>query len=313
LREFAQKAGLSLSERGLLDHSGVEHLCAAEEEVYEKLGLPWIPPEMREDRGEIQAAAQHRLPNLIRSKDLIADLHLHTDWSDGKGSIEEMIFAAKKIGRRLLAITDHSYLMKIGEGLRLENLERQRAAIEKLRSQLGHGFTLLHGAEVDILSDGSLDLPTKALQQLDIVVASLHFGFNQPRQVITDRLLKAIRNPFVDIIAHPSGRSLPDFEGADLDWEAVFSAARQYNVALEINANPAHLDLDEIHARKAAEQGVLLCINSDSHAPHELEREFGVAMARRAWIEPQQVLNTWSEDQILAWLKNHKQNKFRKT
>lgn len=312
LREFAQKAGFSLSERGLLDRSGVEHLCAAEEEVYEKLGLPWIPPELREDRGEIQAAAQRRLPNLIRFEDLVADLHLHTTWSDGEGSIEEMVSAAQETGRRLLAVTDHSFLMKMGEGAWFEKLERQRAEIEKLRSRLGRDFILLQGAEVDILSDGSLDLPDEMLQQLDIVVASLHFGLNQPRQVITNRLLNAIRNPHVDIIAHPSGRSLPDFEGADLDWEAVFAAARQHNVALEINANPAHLDLDEAHARRAAEQGLLLCINSDSHAPRQLGREYGVAVARRAWIEPRQVLNAWPEDQILEWLKNRRSSEIHK-
>ena len=309
LREFAQKAGFSLSERGLLDRSGAEHLCATEEEVYEKLGLPWIPPEMREDRGEIQAAVQRHLPDLIRLEDLVADLHLHTNWSDGEGSIEEMVSAARQIGRRVLAITDHSYLMKLGEGARFEMLERQRVEIEALRGQLGDDFVLLHGAEVDILSDGSLDLPEEILKQLDIVVASLHFGFHQPRQVITNRLLKAIQNPYVDIIAHPSGRSLPDFEGADLEWEAVFSAACQHNVALEINANPCHLDLDEARARSAAERGVLLCINTDSHAPRQLGREYGVAVARRAWIGTHQVLNAWSENQILDWLKNHKPGK----
>lgn len=308
LREYARKVGFSLSERGFLDAQGVEHLCRTEEDVYEKLGFPWIPPELREDRGEIQAAVEKRLPNLIRFEDLTADLHLHTVWSDGEGTIEDMVETAQALGRKLLAITDHSFLLKIDDEIPYEKLERQKAEIHDLRKKYGSDFTLLHGVEVDILSDGSLDLPVEILKDLDIVVASLHSNLHQPRQVITDRLIRAIRNPFVDIIAHPSGRSLPRFEGADLDWDAVYAAAGACNVALEINSNPEHLDLDEAHARRAAELGILLCIDTDSHAPRQLKRRYGVEVARRAWIEAPQVLTTWSPEQILDWLANHRKN-----
>jgi DNA polymerase (family 10) len=306
LREFAQKAGYSLSERGLLDREGKETLCATEEEVYEKLGLPWIPPEIREDRGEVQAAVEGRLPDLIRVEDLVADLHLHTVWSDGEGSIEEMAETAQSLGRKMLAITDHSFLMKVGETSGFEKLERQRAEIIELRKKLGSSFLLLQGTEVDIMADGSLDLPDEILQQMDVVVASLHSSLDQPREVITSRLIKAMHNPYVDIIAHPSGRSLPFFQGADLDWDAVFAEAAVCNVALEINSNPCHLDLDEAHARRAADLGLLLCINTDSHAPRQMRREYGVGVARRAWIESRQVLSTWPVEKILDWLENHR-------
>ncbi|MCC6146938.1 MAG: DNA polymerase/3'-5' exonuclease PolX [Anaerolineaceae bacterium] len=306
LREFAQHAGFSLSERGLLGRDGVEYLCAGENEVYEKLGLPCIPPELREDHGEIQAAAANALPDLIRFEDLTADLHMHTSRSDGEDSMEEMALAARAAGRRLIAITDHSFILKMGKKLLFDLLEEQRAEMVQLGNKFGDQLTLLHGVEVDILSDGTLDLPDEMLQKLDIVVASLHFDLKQPRHVITQRLVRAIRNPYVDIIGHPSGRFLPDFEGADLDWETVFSAARECNVALEINANPSHLDLDERQARRAAHRGVLLSINTDSHAPRQLGREQGVAVARRAWIESRQVINAWSLQEILSWLKTRK-------
>lgn len=306
LRELAQKRGLSLSERGLLDSNGKEHFCTSEEEVYERIGLPWIPPELREDRGEFQAAQEGRLPSLIRWQDLTADLHTHTILSDGEGSITEMVLEAKRLGWALLAVTDHSCLLKVDEKGWLGKLKRQRDEIEEVRRSLGEGFTLLHGAEVDILPDGSLDYPDEILQWLDVVVVSLHSELHQPRQEITTRLLKAIRNPHVDIVAHPSGRALPYYQGADLDWEAVFEAAKECNVALEINANPCHLDLDEFYARKAVERGILLCINTDAHAPRQLNREYGIGVARRAWVQPEQSLTAWPAKKIVSWLREHR-------
>lgn len=308
LRELAQSRGLSLSERGFLKADGGERLCASEEEVYETLGLPWIAPELREDRGEIEAARQGRLPQLIRAQDWVADLHLHTVWSDGEGSIEEMVEAARSAGRKALAVTDHSFLLRSMEEPEYEKLERQRAEIGELRRNLGGKITLLHGAEVDILADGTLDFPDEILQQLDVVVASLHSSLDQPREQITARLIQAIHNPYVDIIAHPSGRALPFFQGADLDWEAVFREAAACHVALEINSNPGHLDMDEIHARRAAELGITLCINSDAHAPRQMKREYGIGVARRGWIEARQALSTWPVEQVLDWLENHRKS-----
>lgn len=306
LREYALKQGYSLSERGLVDVNGVEQLFAEEADLYQALGLPWIPPELREDRGEIKAALEGRLRHLIGYDDLVADLHLHTVWSDGEGTITEMIEKARSIGRQVLAVTDHSFLINLDGASSLTRLEQQRVEISRLRQEMKGEFTLLQGVEVDILSDGSLALPDETLKELDVVVASLHSGLDQPGIQLTSRLVKAMQNPHVDIIGHPSGRSLPYFDGADLNWDLIFDTAKQNNVALEINSNPGHLDLDEHHARQAADRGVLLCINTDAHAPRQLSRQYGVAVARRAWISPEQVLSAWQAEKILHWLKHHR-------
>jgi len=307
LREFALKQGLSLSERGFVDQKLKETLCPNDADVYRILGLPYIFPEMREDRGEIQAAIEHRMPDLVSIEDIRADLHVHTDWSDAHASLEDMVQAAINRGLKVLAITDHSAATNGVNGLNENRLKEQASEVQKLKEKYGQSITLLHGIEAEILEDGSLDLAENALAKLDIVVASLHEHLYQPRDVITARLVKAIRNPLVDIIAHPGGRELPRTNGADLNWEEVFQAAKEYQVALEINSNPVHLDLDEVHARSAGEFGVIISIDTDSHATHKFENlKFGVSVARRAWLNKQTVINTWPTEKITGWLKNRK-------
>jgi len=239
--------------------------------------------------------------------DIRADLHIHTDWTDARSSMEEMVQYAIQSGLKVLAITDHSHATIRVNGLDASRWHEQAGAIQQLKKKYSQSITLLHGIETEILEDGSLDISDEVLAQMDIVLASLHEHQDQPREVITPRLIKAIRNPHVDIIAHPSGRELPRTNGADLDWEQVFTAARENQVALEINSNPVHFDLDEVHARQAVEQGVLLCIDTDSHANHKMENlKFGVAIARRAWVEKACILNTWPTEKLIKWLKNRK-------
>ena len=304
LRELAHKKGFSLSEQAIQQADGSEILCATEQEVYTALGLPWIPPELREDRGEIQAAQAGRLPELIQTSDLTADLHNHTNWSDGASTLEEMARGALARGRKVFAITDHSGGLSITGGLSVERLRQQRLEIDALQEKLGEQILLLQGAEVEIRADGSLDYPDEVLAELDVVVASLHISLRQPRERVTARLLNAIRNPNVDLIGHPSGRLLGYREGADLDWDEVLPAARESGVALEINANPSRLDLDEVYARRAGEMGIPIAINTDSHAPDQMDlAEYGVSVARRAWLTPQQVITTWQPAQIREFLK----------
>ncbi len=303
LRELALKQGLSLSDQSFTRPDGSEILCATEEDVYATLGLQWIPPELREDRGEVQAARAGNLPRLLQLSDLTAELHTHSTWSDGKKSILEMAQEARQRGYQVMAITDHSVSLGVAQGLSTDELKAQRAEIDAVQRQLGDSIRLLQGTEVEIRADGSLDYPDETLAGLDLVIASLHSGLRQPRQQVTERLLKVIRNPHVDIIGHPTGRMIPDREGADLDMEAVLGAAVESGVALEINAHPARLDLDDVYSRRARDMGVLLSINTDAHSPGDLDlMQFGVATARRGWVEAQGVINTWLPDQITAWL-----------
>lgn len=305
LREYALKNGLSLSERGFLTQSLQEKLCPTEEDVYQTLNLPWIAPEMREDRGELQAAIENKLPNLVTLEDIHADLHVHSHWSDAKSTLEEMVQTAISRKLKVLAITDHSISAVGPPGLDAERLSEQKVEIQKIRKKYGDSITVLQGIETEILGDGSLDLPDEVLADLDIVLASLHESLDQPREVITQRLLKAICHPHVDIIAHPGGREVPRTEGVDLDWEKVFRAAKENQVALEINCNPVHLDLNEVNARAAAEMGVIISINTDTHFIDKFDNlKFGVAIARRAWLQKSNIINCWSTREILDWLRN---------
>lgn len=304
LRELALDKGLSLSEHAFLrvDGSG-EILCATEEEVYKTLGLPWIPPELREDHGEVQAAKKGKLPKLIEVKDIRADLQTHSTWSDGKLSMLEMAKAASKRGIRVIAFTDHSVSLGVTNGLSMERHAEQQAEIEKIQKQLGESILVLHASEVEIKADGSLDYPDEFLASLDLVVASLHTSLRQPREKVTERVLNAINNPHVDIIGHPTGRLIPDREGADLDMDAVLAAAAKSGVALEINAHPSRLDLDDAYARRAHDMGILLSINTDSHSEGDFDMlPFGVAIARRAWLTADDVINTWPTEKLLGWL-----------
>ena len=305
LREYALKKGFSLSEHSLTREDGSEITCEREEQVYEALGLPWIPPEIREDRGEVQAAIKGKLPNLIELKDIKADLQMHSTWSDGKLSIREMANAAIQRGYRLIAITDHSYSLGVVGGMRPEDVQEQRKEIDEVSKEVGDKIHILQGAEVEIKSDGSLDYPDEVLAKIDFVLAALHTSLRQPQQKVTERMINAIRNPHVDMIPHPTGRLLPDREGADLDMDAVLNAAAEAGVVMEINAHPARLDLNDVHARRAVELGIQLSINTDAHSAEDMElMHFGVSTARRAWAEAEQVINTWSTSKVLKWLKS---------
>lgn len=304
VRQIALDKGLSLSEHSLTKTRGKrEILCATEEEVYKTLGLPWIPPELREDRGEVQAAKANKLPKLIEVKDIKSNLQTHSTWSDGKLSMLEMARAAAKRGIKVIAFTDHSVGLGVAGGMTMEDHKKQAAEIRKIQKQLGDEILVLHSTEVEIKADGTLDYPDQFLATLDIVVASLHTSLRQPREKITRRLLNAVRNPHVDIIGHPTGREIPDREGADLDMELILKAAAECGVAMEINAHPSRLDLDDMFARRAKELGVLLSINTDAHSEGDLDMlHYGVAVARRAWLEPRDVINTWSTKKLLNWL-----------
>jgi len=305
LREYALKKGYSLSEHSLKREDGSEVFCPDEECVYKTLGLPWIAPELREDRGEVQAAISGKLPNLIELKDIQSELHSHSTWSDGKLSIREMAEAAQKHGYKILAITDHTFSLGVTQGMKLEDVREQRKEINALMEEIGDQIHILQGAEVEIKSDGSLDYPDDILAELDIVIASLHSGLRQPREKITDRLIKAMRNPHVDIIGHPTGRLFPDRDPSDLDMDTVLSTAAETGVVLEINAHPARLDLDDVHARRAIELGIKLSINTDAHSDSDMDlMHFGVSTARRAWVETENVINTWNVQNLLNWLKS---------
>ena len=303
LRELALKQGLSLSDQALTKEDGTEILASTEEAVYQQLGLDWVAPELREDRGEVQAAKQKKLPQLITTKDIRAELHSHSTWSDGKASIQHMAEEAMRRGHKTLAITDHSISLGIGNGLSTDRLQQQRKAIDKVRKQVGDRLLILHGTEMEIRADGKLDYSDEILAWLDIVIASMHVSIRQPREQLTHRLLSALHNPHVDIIAHPTNRLIPDREGANLDMDAFLAAAAETDTALEINANPRRLDLEDIYARRAIEMGIKLVINTDAHRPEHLDfLHYGVATARRAWVEKKHVINTWTPKQIEKWL-----------
>jgi DNA polymerase (family 10) len=305
LRQLALDKGLSLSEHALTktDGSG-EILCATEQEVYAALGLPWIPPELREDRGEVQAAKAGKLPKLIEVKDIKADLQTHSNWSDGKLSMLEMARLAARRGLRVIAFTDHSVSLGVTGGLSMERHAEQQLEIEATQRELGDSILILHASEVEIKADGSLDYPDDFLASLDLVLASLHTSLRQPRERVTQRLINAIRNPHVDIIGHPTGRLIPEREGADLDMDAVLAAAAETGVALEINASPYRLDLEDIYARRAHEMGIPISINTDAHSEADMDMlPFGIAIARRAWLAPEDVINTWPTARLLEWLK----------
>jgi DNA polymerase (family 10) len=302
LRALAQERGLSLSEYALKREDGTEILCATEEEVYAALGLPLISPELREDRGEVEAALEGRLPDLVELDDLQGDLQFHTAWSDGRDTLLEMAEAARARGLKYALVTDHSHGLGIARGVGPDDLRRQRAEIEAVNRQMGGSFRLLAGVEVEVRADGSLDLPDEALAELDLVVAAIHSGLRQSREQVTMRALSALRNPHVDILAHPTGRLIGEREGSEVDLEAVLRAAAERGKALEVNCHPQRLDLNDVAVRRAVELGVLLAINSDAHRVEGFDlRHFGVGTARRGWATPADVLNTRSVDEVLAW------------
>ncbi len=304
LREKAHSRGFNISEYGITQ-SGADNLekFATEETFYARLGLQPIPPELREDRYEIERAAHGTIPRLIVTADVKGDLHVHTAWSDGRDSIEEMALAARALGYRYIGISDHSIGRGIARGLGVERLHEQVREIRALNEKLAD-IRVLAGIEVDIRADGTLDLPDDILRELDIVIAAVHSGMNEPQEQMTWRIISAMENPNVDILAHPTCRLLPGREPVAVDMEAVFQAALRTGTALEINSMPSRLDLKDTHIYRARELGVKLIINTDSHATEHLEFiRFGVGMARRGWCEAGNILNTRQIDEFLAALK----------
>jgi len=291
LRAIANKRKWKLNEYGLF--SGKRRIAgASEEEVYQKLGLSYIPPEMREDRGEIALAQTGKLPRLVTIEDIRGDLHAHSDWTDGTATIEEMAKAAQACGYEYMALTDHSRRLAMSHGLDPKKVRRQIGEVDKLNARL-KGFTILKGIEVDILKDGRLDLPDSTLAQLDIVVASVHSFFDLQREGQTERIIRAMQNPYVSIIGHPTGRLIGEREPYEVDMDQVTSAARDLGCCLEINAEPDRLDLNDVHAHMAKSKGVRIAISTDAHSVNAFRyMRFGIDQARRAWLSSEDVINT---------------------
>jgi len=299
IRSIAKKQGLKINEYGLF--RGEKFICGeTEDEIYKALGLQWIAPELREDRGEVEAAAQNLLPQLIELRDIKGDLHVHTVDSDGHSQIEDLVDAAKKMGYQYLAICDHSRSARYANGLSAEKLLAQIETIKNLNRKISD-FTIFSGSEVDILDDGSLDYPDEILAKLDIVVSSIHSNFHKNP---TERMLMAMDNPYVDIIAHPTGRLLNKRDSYQIDISKITEKAIKRNIALEINSHPWRLDLNDQHVRMAVEMGALLTINTDAHHLDNLDyMKFGVGTARRGWATANSVINTFTFQEILNWKK----------
>ena len=302
LRDYANRMGLSLNEYGITDlTTGKVEQFPDEAAFYARLGLDYIPPELRVGMWELEAALEGRLPHLVEESDLQGDLHLHSDWSDGRDPLHIMVSAAADQGYQYMALTDHSAGRGIANGLSHDRLLEQISVLRSLRDQ--NSMAVLCGSEVDIRADGTLDYPDELLAQLDVVVASVHSAMGQDSQTMTQRIIKAMHHPAVTIIGHLSTRLLGRREPVELDLDAVLQAARATGTALEINAAPERLDLRDIHAYRARELGVPLVISTDSHHWADLDqRRFGVAVARRAWCEPRHILNCWPRDQFLRYL-----------
>ncbi len=301
IRELAVRAGLKLSEYGLFRVDNDQLLASTNEaEIYAQLGLPWIPPVLREDRGEVEAALDGHLPDLVEVADIVGDLHMHTNLTDGVASLDDMVAAASRHGYRYCAITDHAPLLAMQRMTREKALQ-QRSGLSELARR--HGIGLLHGSELNIAADGSLDWDDEFLAGFDVLVASVHSDFDQTREEMTRRLLTAIEHPYVNIIGHPTTRVLGRRPPVDFDFDAVFAAAARTNTALEINAFPDRLDLSDGLVRRARERGVVFAIDTDAHAvPHLDYIRYGAAVAQRGWVSADEVINTWPLDRLRGFL-----------
>jgi DNA polymerase (family X) len=301
LRGMAKDQGLKISEWGVFRVDGEQEsriAGATEKEVYGTLDMPVFPPELREGRREFEWAAAGKLPDLITASDIRGDLHMHTSATDGSASIEEMVAAARERGLAYIAITDHSQRVSMARGLTPERLLAQWAEIDRIRETLPKGFTLLKGIECDILEKGGMDLPDDVLAQADWVIASVHYGQKQPRQQITERILGAIENPHVSMVAHPTGRLINRRDAYEVDLEAVFTAAKKHGKLLELNANPMRLDLNDVYCAAAKQHGIPIVINTDAHSPDGLDvLRYGILQARRAGLTKHDVANTrtWAQ------------------
>jgi len=305
LRSIAQKNGLRINEYGIF--KGEDKIAGeTEKEMYGTLDLPFIPPELREDRGEIEAAMQGNLPDLIELGDIKGDLHMHTTWSDGKASIQEMAESAMALGYEYVAITDHSPSSTIANGLSIERLKEEREELIAVNKKM-KGINILMGSEVDIKADGTLDYPDEVLKELDVVIASVHSGFKMDGDTITKRILTALENPYVHALGHPTGRLINQREPYDVDIDQLIEAALKYDKALEVNSSYQRLDLKDLHVKKAVEAGVKIIISTDAHRPEGLlQMRYGVGTARRGWVQKKDVLNALEFDELNEWLKSKK-------
>jgi DNA polymerase (family 10) len=299
LRTIAVRAGYKLNEYGLFDRETEESVAGEDEEgIYRTLGMDLMPPELRENRGEIEVAIDGKLPNLVTMEDIRGDFHIHSTWSEGTASIESMAEKAISLGLEYLAICDHSKSLYIANGLDEDRLQKQMKEIDGINEGLD-GFTILKGTECDILSDGLMDLPDSILKDLDFVVGSVHSAFRQDIDTMTDRIIRAIHNENVDCIGHPTGRLIQRRRAYTVNLEKVFEAAAEQGVMMEINAYPERLDLDDVNCRAAIEQGITVAIGTDSHAPNQMEfMPLGVSVARRGWLEAKNVANTFSVGEL---------------
>jgi len=305
-RKIAINKGLKLNEYGVF--RGKKMIAGrTEKEVYKILGMDWVPPEMRENQGEIELALAHKLPKIIDYKDIKGDLHCHSKWDGGANSILEMAKAAQKMGYEYLGITDHTKFLKIEHGLDEKQLAAQRKEIDKLNKRFeaqGLGFKVLQGAETNILKDGSIDIKDEALKELDYAIAGIHSSFKMEKKKMTERIIKAMKNPYIKIISHPTGRILKKRNEYEVDFERLLRAAREFGVVLEINSFPERLDLDDKNIRAAKEMGVKMVINTDAHRKDQLRyMEFGIAQARRGWAEKDDIVNTRTLKKLWKFLK----------
>jgi DNA polymerase (family 10) len=300
LRGIAKAKGIKINEYGVF--KGKKKVGGKDEkDIYCALGMDWMEPELREDRGEIEAAQKGRLPKLVQESEIKGDLHVHSKWSDGTSSIEEVARAAQRRGYQYIAITDHSKSLRIAHGLDETRLMKQMEEIDRVNEKL-KGFQILKGTEVDILAEGRLDFPEKVLEKFDIVVASIHSGFKQDRAKMMKRIIQAFENPYLHIFAHPTGRLLGARDPYEVKMDELIEAAKKFGKVLEINAYFERLDLDDIHCRKAKEMGIQVAISTDSHHPDQMwMMSLGVAVAKRGWLEKKDVLNTLSLKDILRW------------
>jgi len=308
IRRLANQLGLKVNEYGVFENKTGKNIASRrEEDVYSALGLDFIPPELREDTGEIECAKEGRLPNLVALKDIRGDLHVHSDWSDGMHPLNEMATLGKERGYEYLAICDHTQSLRVAGGLNEKELKEQIKEIRKINKNI-KGFELLCGTEVDILSDGSLDIKDEVLKELDIVVASIHSGFKQSKDKLTGRVIKAMENKYTSIIAHPSGRLIGERAPYELDFDELFKVAKETNTVFEINAFPSRLDLNDTNIRNAKKYGVTLSIGTDTHIKDQLDAmALGVGMARRGWLEKGDLLNTLSLSSLKKKLKRKRQ------
>jgi len=302
-RQIAQRKGWKINEYGVFDEKDKKIAGKTEEEIFQLMKMQYIIPEMREDRGEIELALSGKLPKVISLKDIKGDFHIHSSYSDGSSSIKEIALKAKELGYEFVGISDHSQGLKVAKGLSIEKVEKKIEEIRRLNEEL-EGIKILCGSEVDILNDGSLDYPDSILKKFDVVIAAIHYGFKQSKSQLTKRIVSACKNKYVNIIAHPTGRLFGQREEYPLDWEEIFKAASDNNVALEINTYPDRLDLNDLNCIRAKKEGVKIALGSDAHFLDEMRfMDLGVSVARRAGLEKKDVVNTWSLEKIMRWLK----------